>query len=73
MQAGTTEGLVASQSLAGKRLHYAYYQPEDWRARLEIAGFAVDSVDYRVTSSEHCNPGATGWIESLARLRYAQG
>jgi ubiquinone/menaquinone biosynthesis C-methylase UbiE len=68
MQAGSTEGLVASLTSPGKRLHYAYYHPKDWRSRLERAGFTVDWLNYH-EASEHCNPGAHGWIETVARTR----
>lgn len=68
MQAGSAEGLNASRTFPGKRFHYAYYEPEDWRARLERAGFIVDWLNYHEASPEHCNPGAHGWIESVARV-----
>lgn len=34
MQAGSTEGLVASRTFPGERFHYANYEPDDWRVRL---------------------------------------
>jgi len=69
MQAGSTEGLLASRTFPGERFHYAYYAPEDWRARLERAGFVVDWLNYHEAAPEHCNPGAHGWIESVARVQ----
>ncbi len=64
MQAGATEGEIPSVSFPGKRYHYAFYDPADWRARLERAGFAVLSWNEHPGTT---NPGATGWIESLVR------
>jgi SAM-dependent methyltransferase len=69
MQAGSTEELVASLASPGKRLHYAYYHPDDWRSRLERVGFTVDWLNYHEEASVHCSPGAHGWIESVARIR----
>jgi ubiquinone/menaquinone biosynthesis C-methylase UbiE len=69
MQAGSKEGPTASRTFPGKAFHYAYYKPGDWHARLERAGFAIDWLNYHEAAAEHCNPGAHGWIESLAVKR----
>lgn len=66
MQAGSVEGSLASSTFPGKRFHYAYYEPYDWRARLEAAGFTVAWENYHEAAAEHCNPGAHGWIETIA-------
>lgn len=67
MQAGTTEGAVSSQSIPGMQLHYAYYEPDEWHHRLARAGFVVDDLRFHGNAPEHCNPGAHGWIETVAR------
>lgn len=69
MQAGSTEGWIASRTFPGERFYYAYYHPEDWRARLERAGFAVDWLNYHEAAQGHLSPGAHGWTESLGRVR----
>lgn len=68
MQAGSTEGLNASRTFPDALFHYAYYEPEEWHARLTGAGFVVDWLNYHDAAPEHCNPGAHGWIESVARV-----
>jgi ubiquinone/menaquinone biosynthesis C-methylase UbiE len=67
VQAGSSEGPVSSRSVPGMLLHYAYYEPDEWRRRLEAAGMVVEELRYHASAPEHCNPGAHGWIETLAR------
>lgn len=66
MQAGSVEGPLASRTFPDKTFHYAYYEPDDWRVRLTRAGFEVTWFNTHEEAPEHCNPGAHGWIESLA-------
>lgn len=67
MQAGSSEGALASRTFPDKTFHYAYYEPREWEARLRRAGFEVIAANYHEAAPEHCNPGAHGWIETLAR------
>jgi ubiquinone/menaquinone biosynthesis C-methylase UbiE len=66
MQAGRVEGPLASRTFPDKTFHYAYYEPDEWRTRLVRAGFEVGWFNTHDEPPEHCNPGAHGWIESLA-------
>ncbi len=70
---GATEGLAApspSNPVRAERF-YAYYEPDDWRRRLEGAGFEVlrlasvrlDAAD----AAARCNAGGSGFIHSTAR------
>ena len=65
VQAGEQEGMVGSPSTPGLKF-YAYHQPENWRHRLETAGFEIESFRFSATT-QHTNPLATGWIEAVAR------
>lgn len=67
MQEGASEGLVPvneSDSLAGR--FYVYYRAEEWTSLLEGSGFELIEERLKRTT-DHLNPGATGWIETFAR------
>src|SRR3546814_17129778 len=69
MQAGSVEGALGSRTFPGETFHYAYYEPPEWRMRLTRAGFEVLDANYHESGADHCNPGAHGWIETLAVVR----
>ncbi|MPZ97753.1 MAG: methyltransferase domain-containing protein [Dehalococcoidia bacterium] len=65
-QMGDGEGFVMGAAIKVERF-MVYHQPDGLRARLAASGFEVASL--RVSESEYVNPGATGWIETLALRR----
>ena len=69
VQIGDQEAFVARKSAPGHQLFYAYRSPEDWRTRVEAAGFSLDELVAEVSEEEktHLNEGARGWATVIAR------
>lgn len=69
VQVGDSERFVPRKSDPGQELFYAYREPEDWRGRVESAGFVVDEVVTEVYDGPqpHLNEGARGWTTAIAR------
>lgn len=69
VQVGEAEGFVPRKSAPGTELFYGYRSPEDWRARIEAAGFVVDDLVAELFDVEqsHLNEGAQGWATAIAR------
>lgn len=73
MQIGSTAGMVEAtvHETVRQERYYTYYEPADWRHRLERAGFQV--VAFEATelppsvAAVSCNAGARGWINAFAR------
>jgi SAM-dependent methyltransferase len=71
VQVGDREGFVPRKSAPGTTLFYGYRTPEDWRGRVESAGFAIDELVSEVSEEEqpHLNEGSRGWSTAIARKR----
>ena len=71
LQVGDREGFVPRKSAPGTELFYGYRSPEDWRARVEAAGFTIDDLVSEVSETEqsHLNEGSRGWSTAIARKR----
>ena len=71
VQVGDREGFVPRKSAPGTELFYGYRSPEDWRARVEAAGFTIDDLVSEVSETEqsHLNEGSRGWSTAIARKR----
>ncbi|MDA0352154.1 MAG: class I SAM-dependent methyltransferase [Chloroflexi bacterium] len=69
VQVGDSEGFVPRKSAPGAELFYGYLAPEDWRARVEAAGFAIDDLVIEIHEEEqsHLNAGSRGWATVIAR------
>jgi len=69
MQRGSRKGWVDSaegDAVTAPR-YYAFYAPEEWAAHLVRAGFVPVTTNLNETLHGCCS-GASGWIESYARL-----
>ena len=69
VQVGEQEGFVPRKSSPSAELFYGYRTPDDWRARVEVAGFAIDDLVVEIYEEEqaHLNAGARGWATAIAR------
>lgn len=69
VQVGEREGFVPRKSAPGTELFYGYRSPEDWRARVEAAGFTVEDLVAELFEADqsHLNEGARGWATTIAR------
>jgi SAM-dependent methyltransferase len=69
VQVGDRECFVPRKSAPGSELFYGYLAPEDWRARVEAAGFLVEELVSEVSEEEqpHLNEGSRGWATVIAR------
>jgi SAM-dependent methyltransferase len=69
VQVGEREGLVPRKSAPGTELFYGYRLPEEWRGRVEAAGFVVEELVADVFEGEqpHLNEGSRGWATAIAR------
>jgi ubiquinone/menaquinone biosynthesis C-methylase UbiE len=75
MQIGSVAGMVPPtehETVQAER-YYTFYEPGDWRGRLEDAGFetlSFDAIEFPPhIAATSCNRGARGWINALARSR----
>ena len=68
IQVGDREGFVPRKSAPGTELFYGYRSPEDWRARLEAAGFSIDDQITELSEAEErfLNEGSRGWSTAIA-------
>ena len=71
VQVGDTQRFVPRKSAPGHELFYAYLTPEQWRATVERAGFAIDDLvaDHSDEEQPHLNEGSRGWTTVIARRR----
>ena len=69
VQVGEREGFVPRKSAPDTQLFYGYRSPEDWRARVEAAGFVIDDLVTEVYEEDrpHLNEGSRGWSTAIAR------
>jgi SAM-dependent methyltransferase len=68
VQVGDTQRFVPRKSAPGHELFYAYLTPEEWRATVERAGFAIDDLVAEVFDEDqpHLNEGSRGWATVIA-------
>jgi SAM-dependent methyltransferase len=73
MQIGSIAGMVAPtehETVQADR-YYTFYEPDDWRSRLERAGFRIvsfEAIEFPARiAAMTCNRGARGWINAFAR------
>ena len=69
VQVGDREGFVPRNSAPDTELFYGYRSPEDWRTRVEAAGFEVEELIAEISEdvASHLNEGARGWATVIAR------
>lgn len=68
VQVGEQEAFVPRKSSPGHELFYGYRTPDEWRARVEAVGFAIDDLVAEIYEGEqaHLNAGARGWATAIA-------